>query len=61
MDHRAIGVVYDPAMEKYGNNVPSLLPQRHDVLIYIDETKALHPPNLHADRKKVSETFPYDF
>ncbi len=46
MGHRAIGVVYDPAMEKYGNYVPSLLPQRYDTLIFIDETKALHPLSL---------------
>lgn len=59
--HRAIGVVYDPAMEKYGNYVPSLLPQRYDSLIYIDETKALHPLALHVDRRKIPETFPSDF
>jgi erythromycin esterase-like protein len=61
MGHRAIGVVYDPAMEKYGNYVPSLLPQRYDALIYIDESKALHPLALHVDRRKVPETFPSDF
>ena len=61
MGHRAIGVVYDPAIEKYGNYVPSLLPQRYDALIFIDETKALHPLALHADRRKVPETFPSDF
>lgn len=59
--HRAIGVVYDPAMEKYGNYVPSLLPQRYDALIYIDQTRALHPLPLHPDRRKVPETFPSDF
>ncbi len=61
MGHRAIGVVYNPVMEKYGNYVPSLLPQRYDALIFIDETKALHPLALHVDRRKVPETFPSDF
>lgn len=61
IDHRAIGVVYDPAMEKYGNYVPSLIPQRYDALVFIDETRALHPLYLHADRRKVPETFPSDF
>jgi erythromycin esterase-like protein len=61
IDHRAIGVVYDPAMEKYGNYVPSLIPQRYDAFIFIDETRALHPLYLHADRRKVPETFPSDF
>jgi erythromycin esterase-like protein len=59
--HRAIGVVYDPRMEKYGNYVPSLLPERYDALMFIDETKALHPLPLHVDRSKVPETFPSDF
>ena len=59
--HRAIGVVYDPAMEKYGNYVPSLLPQRYDAFIFIDQTRALHPLALHVDRRKVPETFPSDF
>jgi erythromycin esterase len=59
--HRAIGVVYDPAREKYGNYVPSILPERYDALIFIDETQALHPLHLHPDRKKLPETFPFDF
>jgi erythromycin esterase-like protein len=59
--HRAIGVVYNPTMEKYGNYVPSLLPQRYNALIFIDQTKALHPLPLHVDRRKVPETFPSDF
>jgi erythromycin esterase len=28
--HRAIGVVYDPAYERYGNYVPTVLPRRYD-------------------------------
>lgn len=59
--HRAIGVVYDPRIEKYGNYVPSLLPQRYDALFFIDQTKALHPLPLHVDRRKVPDTFPSDF
>jgi len=57
--HRAIGVVYDPAMEKYGNYVPSVLSKRYDALIFINETKALHPLHLHPDRNKLPETFPF--
>jgi erythromycin esterase len=59
--HRAIGVVYDPAMEKYGNYVPSVLSQRYDALIFINKTKALHPLQLHPDKNKIAETFPSDF
>ena len=59
--HRAIGVVYDPAMEKYGNYVPSILAERYDALLFIDRTKALHPLHLHPDRNKLPETFPFDY
>lgn len=40
--HRAIGVQYDPGMER-GNYVPTVLPERYDAFIYIDQTKALDP------------------
>jgi erythromycin esterase-like protein len=40
--HRAIGVVYDPAQES-GNYVPSIIPNRYDAFIFIDQTKALRP------------------
>lgn len=39
--HRAIGVVYNPEHEQYGNYVPSILSERYDSFIYIEETKAL--------------------
>ncbi|MGE7903169.1 erythromycin esterase family protein [Peribacillus sp. NPDC094092] len=41
--HRAIGVVYRPEYEQYGNYVPSVISDRYDAFIYIDETRALHP------------------
>ena len=41
--HRAIGVVYDPAYEAYGNYVPSRVGSRYDAFIFIDQTNALHP------------------
>jgi erythromycin esterase-like protein len=61
MPHRAIGVVYDPGMEKYGNYVPSILSQRYDALFYFDETKALHPLHLYPDKNKLPETYPFSF
>lgn len=57
--HRAIGVVYDPAKEKYGNYVPSVLSQRYDAFIYFDKTRALHPLHLHADKHKLAATYPF--
>jgi erythromycin esterase-like protein len=41
--HRAIGVVYRPEYEQFGNYVPSVMSQRYDGFIYIDKTNALHP------------------
>jgi erythromycin esterase-like protein len=41
--HRAIGVVYRPEYEHFGNYVPSIMSQRYDGFIFIDHTKALHP------------------
>ncbi|WP_391119654.1 erythromycin esterase family protein [Psychrobacillus sp. L3] len=41
--HRAIGVVYNPDFESYGNYVPSKMSDRYDAFIYIDQTKALTP------------------
>jgi erythromycin esterase len=57
--HRAIGVVYDPEREKYGNYVPSVMAQRYDALIYIDQTKALHPLHMKPHSEKEPETYPF--
>jgi erythromycin esterase len=59
LHHRAIGVVYDPAREKYGNYVPSVMAKRYDALIYFDETRALHPLHLHPDVHKLLATYPF--
>ena len=47
--HRAIGVVYDPRNEAWGNYVPTIVPRRYDAFIHIDESSgvdALHMPVL---------------
>lgn len=57
--HRAIGVVYRPQYESYGNYVPTVLPKRYDALAYLDETNALHPFHLQAaELQEVPETYP---
>jgi erythromycin esterase-like protein len=61
MPHRAIGVVYNPAQERYGNYVPTVLNARYDAFIYLDETKALHPLYLHPDPKKTPDTYPFEY
>ncbi len=57
--HRAIGVVYNPEREKYGNYVTSFMPQRYNAFIFIDETKALHPLHIKPIGEKVPETYPF--
>lgn len=61
MQHRAIGVVYDPAHEQYRNYVPTILNARYDAFIYIDETKALHPLHLYPDLSKTPGTYPFEY
>jgi len=56
--HRAIGVVYDPRRERFGNYVPTVLPQRYDGFIFIDETRALAPIQSKFDHEKIPETWP---
>ena len=57
--HRAIGVVYEPAHERYGNYVPTVLPHRYDAFLYLDETQALHPLRVRpVEDGEPPETFP---
>jgi erythromycin esterase-like protein len=48
LDHRAIGVVYRPEREKWGNYVPTVLGERYDAFLYLEETAPLQP--LHLER-----------
>ena len=57
--HRAIGVVYNPEHERFGNYVPSILPERYDAFIFIDETNALHPINIEVNGNQIPETYPF--
>lgn len=59
--HRAIGVVYNPEYEKFGNYVPSILPMRYDAFIFLDETNALHPLHIKPDGHQMPETYPFGF
>lgn len=58
MGHRAVGVVYHPDRER-GNYVPSVLSDRYDVFLFIDETKALHPMHYQFDGHLTPETYPF--
>ncbi|RHW38451.1 erythromycin esterase family protein [Lysinibacillus yapensis] len=41
--HRAIGVVYHPEYEAFGNYVPSRVGSRYDAFIFINHSNALRP------------------
>jgi erythromycin esterase len=56
---RAIGVVYNPSYERYGNYVETILPARYDAFVFIDETHALHPLHMPVSPdEELPETFP---
>jgi len=57
--HRAIGVVYRPKYEFFGNYVPSIMPNRYDAFMYLDTTSALHPLHIKPDGHQLSETYPF--
>jgi erythromycin esterase-like protein len=59
--HRAIGVVYNPYREKFGNYVPSVMANRYDAFIYLDQTTALHPLHLKPHSEKTPDTYPFNF
>ncbi len=58
LDHRAIGVVYDPDRE-LGNYVPTVLSERYDAFVHIDQTSALHPLHAEPEREKAPEAYPW--
>jgi erythromycin esterase-like protein len=58
--HRAIGVVYDPRRDRYGNWVLTVMGGRYDALCSFDETTALHPLHLEvAQPSGEQETSPW--
>jgi erythromycin esterase-like protein len=46
--HRAIGVVYRPEHEQYGNYVPSVMSSRYDGFVFVDKSYALHPLEMES-------------
>jgi len=57
---RAIGVIYAPQSERHSHYFHTRLPEQFDVMIHIDETRALEPlvpePQWHAEEPP--ETYP---
>src|SRR3970282_2907600 len=55
--YRAIGVVYNPEHERFGNYVPTILPKRYDAFIFLDETNALHPIHIQPGGNQIPDTY----
>jgi erythromycin esterase len=61
LPHRAIGVVYHPQYEQYGNYVPTVLNSRYNAFVFLDHTRALNPVHMTADPHQVPEGYPFGF
>ncbi|MEA2554523.1 MAG: erythromycin esterase [Fimbriimonadaceae bacterium] len=60
--HRAIGVVYDPNMERYGNYVPTYITGRYDAFMFLQKTQALHPLHVSEDFSgDLPDTYPWGY
>ncbi|MDX5438656.1 MAG: erythromycin esterase family protein, partial [Pontibacter sp.] len=59
--HRAIGVVYDPKYEMFGNYVPTEIPERYDAFIYFDEAEAVHPLRMKSRGAKEPDLYPWNY
>ncbi|HEX2773116.1 MAG TPA: erythromycin esterase family protein [Micromonosporaceae bacterium] len=58
LDHRAIGVVYHPERESWGNYVPTVLGDRYDAFCWIDQSQAVRPLHARPGSLTEPETFP---
>ncbi|MBF9223468.1 erythromycin esterase family protein [Hymenobacter ruricola] len=59
LGHRAIGVVYRPQFEQFGNYVLSDIPERYDAFLFIDQTRALHPLAIHPEASGPPDLYPW--
>ncbi|GAB1640115.1 erythromycin esterase family protein [Krasilnikovia sp. MM14-A1259] len=56
--HRAIGVVYRPERERWGNYVPTVLGERYDAFCWFDESQAVRPLHLRSTVMAEPQTYP---
>jgi erythromycin esterase-like protein len=57
-DHRAVGVVYQPVRELWGNYVPTVLGRRYDAFLWFDRTTSLAPLHGEDGGGASAETWP---
>jgi erythromycin esterase-like protein len=58
LDHRAIGVVYHPDREQWGNYVPTVLGDRYDAFLWFDRTRGVRPLHTMPADTREPETYP---
>ena len=58
---RAIGVIYRPETERLSHYFQAHLPDQFDVIIHIDETRAVEPLERTSvwDKGELPETYPF--
>jgi erythromycin esterase-like protein len=59
IDHRAIGVVYAPEREAWGNYVPTVLAERYDAFLWFEQTHPLRPLHLEPEGRGEELTWPW--
>jgi erythromycin esterase-like protein len=58
LEHRAIGVVYDPERDPWSNYVPAVLGEVYDAFCWFDETRAVSPMRVAPAPVFEPETYP---
>ncbi|GII21469.1 erythromycin esterase family protein [Planosporangium mesophilum] len=58
LDHRAIGVVYRPDREHWGNYVPTKLGDRYDAFCWFEQSRAVRPLHVYRVSTEEPETYP---
>jgi erythromycin esterase len=61
LGHRAIGVVYRPEFEQFGNYVPTQIPERYDAFMFLDQTRALHALPTQEDHHTPPDLYPWNY
>jgi erythromycin esterase len=58
LGHRAIGVVYHPERERWGNYIPTRLGDRYDAFVWVDQTRGVRPLRMREIAAAEPETWP---
>ncbi|GAB7192946.1 hypothetical protein NUM3379_36550 [Kineococcus sp. NUM-3379] len=59
VDHRAVGVVYRPTLDRVRNYVPTVPGRRYDAFCWLDRTRALTPLHQEPRAGEEDDTWPF--